>query len=299
MSGPQVCTPRQASIIPSATSIALRVAAGTAVFALIVALAGRFPAAAGLMLTFPALNGLAFILSRHDTVDQITATMLWMPLINSVLCVGYLALFVLLAAPAYATALAWVLAAGVAALWFALVIRQRIRDGVPPPLQPAYVLAVALGGAALTCVWWLFAAATGTEAGAETSETAKPALTWMKTLLFAVALWLLIVLPPSFSWKDGASGILSGLPLVALAGLLSVTQDAAIDLEVRRALLAQMIFGVWLAPAMAITFIYGMSRLLARRGAHRLRIAVVGAGWVLCLAAILATGTLLQWLASR
>lgn len=286
--------PHQASLIPSATNIALRVTAGTAVFALIVALAGRFPAAAGLMLTFPALNGLAFILSRHDTVSPITATMLWMPLLNGVLCVGYLALFVLLAAPAYATPLAWALAAAVAALWFALVTRRWIRNGVPPLLQPAYVLTVALVGAALTGVWWLFAATAGTE----TSEAAKPALTWLKTLLFAVALWLLIVLPPRFSWKDGASGILSGMPLVALAGLLSVAQDAAVDLEVRRALLAQMMFGVWLAPAMAVTFIYAVSRLLAHRGAHRLRIAVVSTGWVLCLAAILATGTVLQWLVS-
>lgn len=268
-------------------------------FALIVALAGHFPAAAGLMLTFPALNGLAFILSRQDTVVPITATMLWMPLLNGVLCAGYLALFVLFAAPAYATALAWILAAGVAALWFALVIRRWIRNGVPPRLQQAYVLAVALGGAALTGVWWLFAAAAGAEAGAETSEAAKPALTWLKILLFAVALWLLIVLPPRFSWKDGASGILSGMPLVALAGLLSVAQDAAVDLEVRRALLAQMMFGVWLAPAMAATFIYAVSRLLAHQGAHRLRIAVVSAGWVLCLAAILATGAVLQWLATR
>ncbi|MBX3649906.1 MAG: hypothetical protein KF771_00865 [Burkholderiales bacterium] len=262
-------------------------------FALIVALAGRFPTAAGLMLTFPALNGLAFILSRQDTVGPITATMLWMPLLNGVLCVAYLALFVLLAAPATATALAWVLAAGVAALWLLLVTRRRIRNGVPPQLQPAYVLTVALCGIALTGLWWLFAAATGTETG----EAAKPALTWLKTLLFALALWLLIVLPPRFRWKDGASGILSGMPLVALAGLLSVAQDTAVDLEVRRALLAQMMSGVWLAPAMAVGFIYSTSRLLLRPRMHHLRIAVVVGGWLLCFTAIVAIGAVLQWLA--
>jgi hypothetical protein len=280
---------------PALLNIFLRVAAGTTVFALIVALAGRFPAAAGLMLTFPALNGLAFILSRQDTVRPITATMLWMPLLNGVLCFGYLALFVLLAAPASATLLAWVLAAGVALLWLVLVMRRLIRNGVPPRLQPAYVLAVAVGGAALTALWWLFAITAGTDTG----EAAKPALTWLKTLLFALALWLLIVLPPRFRWKDGASGILSGMPLVALAGLLSVAQDPTIDLEVRRSLLAQMLFGVWLAPAMAVGFIYSTSRLLLRPRMHRLRVAVVSTSWGLCLAAILATGTLLQRLATH
>lgn len=281
--------------LPALLNIVLRVAAGTAVFALIVALAGRFPAAAGLMLTFPALNGLAFILSRQDTVGPITATMLWMPLLNGVLCSGYLALFLLFAAPATATALAWALAAVVAMLWLALVTRQPIRNGVPPQLQPVYVRAVLLCGAVLTGLWWVFAATTGPDTGGG----AKPALTGLKILLFALALWLLIVLPPRFRWKDGASGILSGMPLVALAGLLSVAQDAAVELEVRRALLAQMMFGVWLAPAMAIGFIYAMSRLLLRPRLHRLRIAVVIAGWLLCFTIIVTTGAALQWLASR
>lgn len=275
-------------------NISLRVAAGTAVFALIVALAGRFPTAAGLMLTFPALNGLAFILSRHDTVSPITATMLWMPLLNGVLCVAYLLLFALFATPALATPLAWGLAAGVALLWLVLVTRSFVRKGVSPRLQPAYVIAVTAGGLALTLLWWMLAGTGGAETGG-----LRPVLTWQKTLLFALALWLLIVLPPRFRWKDGASGILSGLPLVALAGLLSVAQDAAIDLEVRRELLMQMMFGVWLAPAMAIGFIYAMSRLLLRPRMHRLRVAVVSLGWMSCFAAILAAGTLLQWLATR
>ncbi len=274
--------------------LALRVAFGTAIYALIVALAGRFPTAAGLMLTFPALNGLAFILSRRDTVSAITATMLWMPLVNGVLCLAYLLLFALFATPAFATPLAWGLAAGVALLWLALVTRGFVRKGVASRLQPLYVIAATAGGVVLTLLWWMLAGTDGAETGG-----LRPVLTWQKTLLFALALWLLIVLPPRFRWKDGASGILSGLPLVALAGLLSVAQDAAIDLEVRRELLMQMMFGVWLAPAMAIGFIYAMSRLLLRPGAHRLRVAVVSLGWVSCFAAILAAGTLLQCLATR
>jgi hypothetical protein len=265
------------------------------VFALIVWTAARFPPAAGLMLTFPALNGLAFVFSRHDTVGSITATMLWMPLLNGVLSLAYMATFIALATARHATVLAWGLAAAYALLWLVAAMGSPLRRGMPPRLQQAYAIAVALIGAALTLAWWHFA----DSAGADASEAAKPALSWLKAALFAIALFLLIVLPPRFKWKGGASGILSGLPLVVLAGLLNVAQDGAIDLEVRRALLGQMMLGVWLAPAMAVAFIFGVSRVLAKPSAHELRVPVVAAGWVLCFAAIAVTGAALQWLAAR
>ncbi len=280
----------------SPLNIALRIAFGTAIFALIVWLTGHFPTAAGLMLTFPALNGLAFIFSRHDTVSAITGTMLWMPLLNGVLCVIYLAAFILLATPAYASALAWGLAAAIALLWLVLVTRSLVGRGVAPLLQSRYAIAVAAGGIALTFVWWHFA---GNIASADIAEgTARPALTWLKIVLFALAMWLLIVLPPRFHWKDGASGILSGLPLVVLAGLLSVAQDDASDLEVRRTLFMRMMLGVWLAPAMAVAFIFGVSRALGHRRTHAMRVAVVAAGWLLCFTTIIITGTALRWLSS-
>jgi len=274
--------------------IALRVAFGTGVYALIVIMAGHFPAAAGLMLTFPALNGLAFILSRQDSVGAITTTMLWMPLLNGLLCTAWLLLFLLFATPALAAPLAWGLTAGVALLWLLLVTRRPVQAGIKARRQGRYAFGVAAGGLVLTLLWWMFAGNAGTDIGGS-----RPALTWQKTLLFAAALWLLIVLPPRFRWKDGASGILSGLPLVALAGLLSVAQDQAITFDARRALFMQMMFGVWLAPAMAVGFIHATSQWLLRPRAHRRRVAVVSAGWLSCLAVILAAGMALQWLAAR
>ena len=248
------------------------------------------------MLTFPALNGIAFIFSRHDNVDAITATMLWMPLLNGTLCVAFLATFIATATPGNASALAWWLALGMALLWPALATRPCVRRGVAPYLQWPYSAMIVLFGAGLTLAWWYF---TGPGASASTSDAAiKPALSWLKVALFAVAMLLLIVLPPRFRWKDGASGILSGLPLISLAGLLIIGQDSMIDLEVRRALFTQMMLGVWLAPAMAVTFIFSVSRALKHQRAHQLRVVVVTAGWILCFATIAATGALLQWLIS-
>lgn len=246
------------------------------------------------MLTFPTLNGLAFIFSRHDAVSTITATMLLMPLLNGLLCLVYIAAFITLTAAQHATALAWGLAVVIALLWLAVATRPWFRCGIAPRLQQFYVLAIALIGAGLTLVWWRY---TGS-VGADTNDVAKPALTWFKIVLFAIAVFLLTVLPPRFQWKDGDFGILSGLPLVVLAGLLNVAQDCTIDLDVRRELLVQMMLGVWLAPSMAVAFILGVSRVLASQRAHDLRVFVVGAGWGLCLTAILVTGAALQWLAS-
>jgi hypothetical protein len=276
-------------------NIALRITFGTGVFALIVWMAAHFPAAAGLMLTYPALNGLAFIFSRRETVDPITRTMLWMPLINGTLCVSYLAAFSALAAPQYATALAWGLALSFVLLWPFLATRPRVGRGVTPRLQWPYAVAVVLSGAAATLMWWYFA---GSGGAGTAGITAKPELSWLKVALFTIALWVLIVLPSRFGWKDGATGILSGLPLISLAGLLSIAQDSAIDLESRRTLFVQMMLGAWLAPAMAVSFIFGVSRALARSRAHQLRVLVVSAGWVLCFAAIIVTGAGLQWLAA-
>jgi len=281
--------------MPAILNIALRIIFGTTIFALIVWLAGHFPPAAGLMLTFPALNGLAFIFSRHATVGAITTTMLWMPLLNGILCVVYLAMFIVLAKAEHAAMLPWLLAAGIALLWLALVTRPLVQGGIAPHLQLRYAVAVALFGSLLTLVWWY---CTGSAADIA-DAAARPALTGLKMVLFAIAMGLLIVLPPRFQWKDGASGILSGLPLVALAGLLSIAQDSAIDLEVRRTLFMQMMFGVWLAPAMAVTFIFCVSRTLTYRRAHDLRTSAVVAGWLLCFTAIIVTGAALQWLAAQ
>ena len=77
--------------------LASRVAVGTAVYVVIVALAALLPSAAGLMLTFPALNGLAFFYSDDASATSIARSMFWMPVVNGVLCACYVVLFLLLA----------------------------------------------------------------------------------------------------------------------------------------------------------------------------------------------------------
>jgi hypothetical protein len=245
-----------------------------------------------MMLTFPMLNGFAFIYSQRDDIAAVTSPMLWMPLLNAAICMTYMSAFIALAGWAPAAMLAWGIAAGVALLWLVLARSQRVRRGVARAWQRHYVAAVPIAGAVLTLGWWL---AFGTDA---TAVTAHSALQWYKVVLFALALGLLIVLPPLLGWGPGARGILSGLPLVSLAGLLGIALDGAIALEVRRALFGQMMLGVWLSPAIAVAYIFGVSRVLARAGAYRWRVVVVVMGWVLCGLVIAVTAPALQALAA-
>lgn len=274
--------------MPAPVGVALRIVSGTAVFAAILGLASRYPAAAGLMLTFPMLNGFAFIYSRHEDVAATTATMLWMPLLNSVLCVAYMSAFIALAGWVPTTMLAWSIAVGAALLWLVPAGSRRVRRGVAHSWQRNYVAAVPIAGAALTLAWWL-----GGGAGA-TTVAAPSALHWYKVVLFAIALGMLIVLPSLLGWGPGARGILSGLPLVSLAGLLGIALDDAIALEARRALFGQMMLGVWLSPSIAVAFIFGVSVALARPRVYRRRIVVVAVGWVLCGLTIAVTASALR-----
>ncbi len=93
--------------IEEVAALGARVAVGTAVYLMIVVLATSRPAAAGLMLTFPALNGLAFFFSEDARAAAIARSMLWMPIVNGALCAGYITLFAFVATSASATFVAW------------------------------------------------------------------------------------------------------------------------------------------------------------------------------------------------
>src|ERR1700692_4259392 len=95
-----------------------RIGAGTCVYAVIVVLAATQPSAAGMMLTFPALNGLAFFFSGDAKAASIAKSMFWMPIVNGTLCALYMALFFPLARTLLPAVVGWSLLLGVMVLWF-------------------------------------------------------------------------------------------------------------------------------------------------------------------------------------
>jgi hypothetical protein len=290
--------------------LGVRVATGTAVYVIIVVLAGALPAAAGLMLTFPALNGLAFLHSEDERAAAIARSMLWMPAINGVLCAGYICVFALVATVNSATLVAWCLVALDVVLWLACVSRERVRKGIAPDHQLAFVIAMTVIGV-VSATGGAFAAAylTGAEPhvqlapGGDGANWIVAALgrSQLKIGLFALALIILFSSVAYLPISDSARGILSGLPLVPIGGLVAIAGDAGISLDARLQVFHGMMSGVWLGPAVAASFIYVLSRFLSTRAKLRspvadrvVRAVALLAGWGAAFGAIIAIASVIK-----
>jgi hypothetical protein len=280
----------------------LRVGAGTAVYVAIVVLAAPLPAAAGLMLTFPALNGLGFFFSEDARAAAMARSMLWMPVINGVLCAGYILAFAQLARTGASVPAAWCLLLAVVLLWYASVTRRRVRAGITRERHLAYALMVTLAGIVLTVV---ADAASAHLAGAQTALPGADAggiaeTIWRSRLkigLFAVALAVFLPAIAYLPISDSTRGILTGLPIVPFGGLVAIAVDAGMSADARLAIMAGMLRGVWLAPAVAVWFILCFSRFLGARATSpspvadaAVRFGALVAGWLATFAVIVVVG---------
>jgi hypothetical protein len=282
----------------------LRVLLGTAVYVLILVLAAPFPSAAGLMLVFPTLNGLAYVFSERARVLDMAPSMLWMPVVNGVLCAGYLLVFLALARSVPPGGLAWGLTLAAIVL-FALIVRQPwVREGIAPQRQRGFALAATVVGLLLVA-----AAAFFTDAGGPPHAmrgTLSEALSWrfaadaimhndVKIAVFALCLAVFLVATQAMPLSNGARGILAGLPFAPFGGLVSVAGDASLDLAARLDIVRHMATSVWLGPAIAIWFIYGFPRVLVRLAPGSAgAVPALFAAWALCGLAVAAASAALH-----
>jgi len=269
--------------------IVLRTTIGTVIYIGIVYLAAAVPTAAGLMLTFPALNGLAFYFSERARVAPMAATMLWMPIINGALCGLYMLAFLGLAKALAPAALAWTLAIAISALWLFIVSRDRVHRGIAVNHQLTFAVAALYALRADALVQRL-----------DWSDH-MPALTdvivrsRLKILLFALCLGGFLLATAYLPMRDSVGGVLAGLPIVPFGGLVSVAADSASSLDIRLQALYAMTVTVWLGPAVAIWFICAIARYFSTRQTLRVpardaaaRFAALVVAWLGCFAAILA-----------
>jgi hypothetical protein len=290
-------------------TVTLRVLFGTAIYVVIVVLAAPFPSAAGLMLVFPTLNGLAFVFSERDRVLPMVPSMLWMPVVNGVLCAAYLLVFLALAPVLPSVALAWALTVAAIALFVVPVRTPCVRKGIPPTRQRTFAL-----GATVACLALVAIArqgASGLAAGAlapADAGVAGPQLAaglqlaaaaaahnLPKILVFASCLAVFLVASRVLRLSDSTRGILAGLPFAPFGGLVSIAGDASIDLPARLDIVRHMAVSVWLGPAIAIWFIYGFPRALVRlRPQSGAAVPALVVAWLLCAAAIAAAAVVLR-----
>lgn len=279
----------------------MRVLLGTAVYVLIVLLATPFPAVAGLMLTFPVLNGLAIFRSK----TSIAASMLLMPVLNGGLCAGCIIAFLLFAQRMSTSLLAWLLMAIISVAWVLIVFSESMRKGIALERQRRYAVLVTVVGALLAAGTLLITEPlVGTQGHAPNWHEFASwsglgqtiAHSRVKIILFALGYSTFLAFTQVLPLSAGVSGILAGLPLVPFAALFSVAGDDSIDVAIRAAIFTQMSVSVWLAPPIAIWFIYGFSRyrtsasgLIVKR-----RLLALVTGWMLCGIAIIVLSSLLR-----
>jgi len=251
--------------------LAVRIIVGTAIYAVIIALAAPLPTAAGMMLTFPALNGLAFYFSEDERAVSIAKTMFWMPVVNGALCAVYLLLFFPLAKTLSPTLAGWGLLLGVAVSWFAFVSRRIVRAGIETSRQPLFAIAVSLAALALAAIGLVVMAHVGMATPAAASAAGMGSLVTavagskLKIALFALTLAVLVTAIRYFPISDSSRGILAGLPVVPFGGLVSIAGDISLSADVRTEIFCGMVAGVWLGPPVAVWYIFCFSRFLAAR----------------------------------
>ena len=280
--------------------IVLRTTIGTVIYAGIVYLAAAVPTAAGLMLTFPALNGLAFYFSERARNAPMAATMLWMPIINGALCGFYMLAFFGLAKALPPAPLAWMMAIAISVLWLFIVSRDRVHRGIAANQQLRFAVAATLAGALLAAAALYLLRADALVAKLDWSDH-MPALadviagSRLKILLFAVCLGGFLLATAYLPMRDSVRGVLAGLPIVPFGGLVSVAADGASSLDARLQALYAMTVTVWLGPAVAITFICAIARYFNTRQTLPIpaldaaaRFAALVVAWLACFAAILA-----------
>ena len=274
----------------------LRTVLGTTVYALIVALAAPFPSAAGLMLVFPTLNGLAYLFSDRRHLLGMARSMIWMPVVNGVLCFAFLAAFVALAPRVAPGVLAWALLAAGLAAFVALVQLPCVRRGIADGRQVAFALLATIVGLALALALHRVLGASLPPASPEPLAAALAAVSRNapKIAVFAACLAAFLVASEKMPMSDATRGILAGLPFAPFGGLVSIAADTGIDLDARLAIMREMTASLPAGPAIAIWFIHAVPRALLASPAGGWRpAALLGAAWIASGLAVLATTAVL------
>jgi hypothetical protein len=288
-------------------SFVFRLALGSLLYCTIVVIAAELPVAAGLMLTFPALNGLGLFYLRPERVAVVARTMLLMPIINGLLCGLYILLFSMFVPETSS----WKLASGVLLLVCALwgicygVIEFRRRAGKPTGISDAsqwrYAVACSvmfgvLGASAAVAVgliWEVRAPTSGSICSVlnpsdwlHARDCALQRLEDKKLLvgLFIFGLGVFVWLASLERISDEFRGFLGGLPLVPFGGLftLAFTADAGSIVDTFRL----MGCSVLASPVVPIWFICLFSRLVGWVQSRLLQLSGLILFWGACLIAI-------------
>ena len=274
----------------------LKLIVGTLVYVLLLLVSASLPLAAGVMLTFPAVNGLALFYDQPRNAPGVARSMLFMPVVNGLLCAFFVFSFWHWSTPNSTIALATFLLIAIVTVWLLLFYLTRQLPGLTEHLQFWYILGCTALFSLLAV--WILQRVPHTDAQPTAYLTGSLPHSfgglleflhakWYRIALF-VGVWTGFVLATEYlRLSTTVKGYLGGLPVVPFGVLISVALEQAGSLDTHFRAISGMAGGVLLSPVVPVWFIYAYSQYLSRTTASVLvRFAVLIAAWCVCLASI-------------
>ena len=272
-------------------SVLLRTAAGTALFVAFLWLVRIDDyRVAGMMLTFPMLNGMALV-SAREHARKTGQSMVPIVVLNGVLCFLFtLALAWSDAARAHPVALT----ALAAALWLCVYAVLETRNVMVPWGWVTAVFAAACVMVSVAMTYWLWPACTAfvNEAPVRAGGLAGVLDSWIRIALFALSLFVVFVVAHFYRDAHAAIGRLGALPIVPLFGLYTVASVLASDsaavpkFETMRSM---VLVGWMFALVFAVVLAAYVARTSSPRSGALGHLAALIVGWAICLAGIVAS----------
>ena len=241
---------------------------------------------AGMMLTFPMLNGMALVAARANA-GATGQSMVPVVVLNGAMCFLF-ALALAWSQTARANPLALTLLA--TALWICVYAWLETRDViVPARVWTPFTAMCVIVCTALTYWLWPSCAEVVRTLAVRAGGMAGVLEGWPRILLFAIS--LLIVFGVAHVYRDAhaAIGRLGALPIVPLFGLYTVASALAADsaavpkLEMMRSM---VLIGWMLALVFAVALAAYVARTSSPQSSPLGHLATLIIGWGICLAGI-------------
>jgi hypothetical protein len=242
---------------------------------------------AGMMLTFPMLNGMALV-SAGESARKTGQSMVPVVTLNGVMCFLF-ALALAWSETARAHSLALTVLAAV--LWLCVYAVLEARNVVVPWGAATVVFVAACIAASVAITTWLWPACAPLAAAAPVRAGGLAGVTesWIRIALFALSLLVVFVVAHFYRDAHAAIGRLGALPIVPLFGLYTVASVLAADsaavpkFEMMRSM---VLIGWMIALLFAVVLAAYVARTSSPQSGRLGHLAALIVGWGMCLAGI-------------
>jgi hypothetical protein len=253
---------------------------------------------AGMMLTFPMLNGMALV-SARENARETGQSMVPIVTLNGVMCFLF-ALALASSETARVHPVALTALAGV--LWLCAYAVLERGNVVIPWGAATVVFVAACVAASMAITFWLWPACAplANEAPVRAGGLAGVVESWIRIALFAFSLLVVFVVAHFYRDAHAAVGRLGALPIVPLFGLYTAASVLASDpgaVPKLEAMRSMVLIGWMIALAFAVVLAATVARTSSPQAGALGHLVALIVGWTACLGCIVASARIASALA--